>query len=71
MIIGFIITTFTIILGIFAWWGVYGFYFENYSHSYFAFPVLYLVLFLAATGLITRCLLTRSKWGTRRALRAK
>ena len=70
--VGFIVFSLTMILGVMAWKGMYDdFTMLNNPHSYFAFPVLYLILFLGGTGLLSRCLLTRSSWATRRALRAK
>jgi len=58
-------------MGMLAWAGLYGFGFLDTAHLYFVFPVLSLILFLGGAGILTRCLLTRSRWGTRRALRVK
>ena len=72
MVVGGIVFTLTMVLGMMAWGGMYDdFAIINDAHSYFAFPVLYLILFLGGSGLLARCLLTRSSWGTRRALRVK
>ena len=72
MMVGFIVFTLTMVLGMMAWGGMYDdFAMLLNPHSFFAFPVLYLILFLGGSGLLARCLLTRSSWGTRRALTVK
>ena len=68
MSIGLIILIATMIMGIFAWWGVYHFYIKDNPHSYFAFPVLILILLVAFTGIMSRYFLTRTKWDTKKAL---
>ena len=68
MSIGLIILIATMIMGIFAWWGVYHFYIKDNPHSLFAFPVLILIVLVGFTGILSRYYLTRSKWDTRKAL---
>jgi len=62
----------TAVVGCLAWknvsggWGI-----KNNPHSYFAFPVLFLVLFIGVFGIVTRSALQYSEWKTRVALRLK
>jgi hypothetical protein len=41
------------------------------AHSYFVFPILALVLIVAALGVVTRSMLRRNKWSTQMALTMK
>lgn len=67
---GAIIVIITLIYAIYAWafvgWNV----FDN-SHSYFVFPILFLVLIVAILGVVTRSLLRRTVWNTKTSLVVK
>ena len=63
------------ILVITLWYAIYAWQkmgrIEDNLHSYFAFPVLFLVFFIAMGGIISRSCLRRKKWETHKALGIK
>jgi hypothetical protein len=59
-----------LITGIFAIWAWYtvGWKIIDNGHSYFAFPVLFLVLFVVIGGVVSRSVGNRNVWNTAQAL---
>lgn len=70
---GLTIAVITLIFAIWAWSkiGPNGWKILNNEHSYFVFPVLFLILVIMAGGIATRSQLRRSVWNTKRALNVK
>lgn len=69
-VVGTVMMAFTLGFGFKAWNKLGGKVINN-AHSYFAFPVLLLVFFIAIGGVITRSCLRRQRWNTRKALLMK
>ena len=67
---GILIVCTTIVIAMLAWKHV-GWKVKNNTHSYFAFPVLFLVLFIGVLGITTRFMLRYSSWKTKTSLTLK
>ena len=70
---GLTIAIITLTFAIWAWSkiGKNGWVILDNEHSYFVFPVLFLIVFIIAGGITTRSMMRRTVWGTRKALIVK
>jgi hypothetical protein len=67
---GMLIIVITLTFAIWAW-NKLGWTILNNEHSYFVFPVLFLVLVVAALGIASRSCMRRTVWNTKKALCVK
>jgi len=69
-LIGTAIMIITLVFGYAAWITLYYSFIDNW-HSYFVFPILFGVPFIAIGGVISRSCLRRTVWNTASALSVK
>ena len=68
---GVIIMIITVVICGYTWGVKFDYEFENNYHSYFVFPVLFLISFLTFGGIYSKDLMDRTKWNTKQVLMIK